>query len=104
MNNVKLTKEIIDGLAENAETSTIFTLSLYKHVYGAELWEKIASMNSFPSISKTTNEYIFTVVIAMDKRNKAVNFPGGVWMNNGFSSLDDTVKNWEVRPCEYTLK
>ena len=65
---------------------------------------------SWPACNKATwkaicNWFIELTVELNRKRafDKQV-MAGGVWMNNGFTTTDEELKDWKVRPAPYTLK
>jgi hypothetical protein len=109
----ELSKETIDRvfhcadlglLREDEEPHQIHVLvELYKIAYPD--WEKIASVDGWPTVTRKTNEYIFRKFIAFDdkhhnKRGEQGVFRGGLWMNNGFSTqeIHPDLQDWQIDP------
>ncbi len=59
-------------------------------------WNNVESIIGYPEISKKTNKYIFDKFIKFDRVFSPNVFPGGTWMNMGFSSLENTVRDFFV--------
>lgn len=51
---------------------------------------KIFKLNGFPSVNDKTSTFIFKQMIDFDKIHHKNVLPGGLWMNNGFST-DNTL-------------
>ena len=104
---ISLSKEKIDAIFEtelnNQEPhQQNILIALYKVVFPN--WTDIEKINGYPSTSRETNEYIFNKFIQFDRMFHPQIMNGGLWLNNGFSSLDETIPNWVVKPCEIILK
>lgn len=98
-----LDKEKVDLLFEEEKDQADVLVKLYKMVYPD--WDRIEKINGFPTISKETNEYIFDKFFAFDKKYHGEVFMGGLWLNNGFSSLEgQDLSFMEVRPVDVVYK
>ena len=68
-------------------------------------WDDIEKVDGFPKISSKTNEYLFRKFRTFDREHHPKVMASGLWLNNGFSSLDgNELKFMEVIPCNITLK
>jgi len=97
---MKLDKDKIDRLFEEEEHQAHVMVGLYKMVFPN--WDNIKSVDGFPTIGKKGAYYLAEKFMAFDRRHHPNVMPGGIWLNNGFSS-DDTLDAFEVIPCEVTL-
>ena len=98
----QLTQETIDNIFESAQDQRDCIVALYRIAF--PMWDDIATVDGYPKISKATNEYIFSKFFEFDKINHPRVLPGGLWLNNGFSSLDSgDLVDWVVESCEFTL-
>jgi hypothetical protein len=102
-NPMPLTKAAINEVFEDAEHQGEYTIGLYKLAYPT-LWDRVLKVNGYPSISKVTAEYIMGKAMEFDKEHHPKVMCGGLWLNNGFSTLDETVPDWVVHPCDVDLK
>ena len=92
---ITITEEQIDELAKNAKHQSDIVIGLYKLVFPD--FDKMESVGGFPKCSKETAEYIFMVCIDFDRTHHPDVVNGGLWMNNGFSTLNnDGIKDWEI--------
>jgi len=97
-----LTKETINALFEselkkpNPHQSNI-VIALYKIAFPN--WKKIKKLKGYPSVSKTTNEYLFSQFIQFDKQIHPNVLNGGCWLNKGFST-NKNLQDWIIKPCE----
>ena len=91
---IKLTKNIINEIFENANEQGDYAMALYKIAFPD--WDNIKAISGHPKISEETNKYIFDQAIAFDKEKHPGVMPGGLWVNIGFSSLDETISNWII--------
>ncbi len=99
---VEITKKEIDEVFNNAKDQADALIALYRKVYPN--WDKIKSVDGYPIAGKKINSYLCGKFIEFDKIHHPDVLHGGLWINNGFSGLDnDNVGNWEVQPCEVTL-
>lgn len=100
---VKITKEEIDEIFANAENQADAVIELFKKVFPN--WDDIISVNGYPTAGKEVSLYITQKSIEFDRLHHPDVLGGGLWMNKGFSSLDnEDVDDWEVKPCDVTLK
>ena len=99
MDNVKLTKKTIDRIIAESNSVAEFTVNMYKYVFSPTVWENIEKINGYPHIHHKTNEYIFTAIKSYNEHSLL-----NAWFNGGFSTMDSTAEEWEVIPCDYTLK
>ena len=99
MNNVKLTKEIIDRITAESSCVAEFTVNMYKYVFLPVAWENIEKINGYPHIHHKTNVYIFTAIKSYNEHSLL-----NTWFNSGFSTIDSTAEEWEVILCDYTLE
>jgi len=98
---MKLTKEQIDKVFEEAENQSDCVIALYRIVHPE--FDKVEIFDDFPRVGTLAGNYIFDKAIAFDKRyHPNRGFPGGLWMNNGFST-DNTLKPWEAVQGKVTL-
>lgn len=88
---VELTKERIDELALSSESSEDLLINLFKEVFPN--WDDIEKINGYPVCSKKTNMYLCKVFI--HKGRKKDSFPGGLWLNYGFSPSEE-IPDWQV--------
>lgn len=100
MQEKELTKQQIDTIFDEAEHQADYVIALYRCAFPN--WDDIEKVNGYPSISKATNEYIFKKAIEFDKVNHPQVLNGGLWLNNGFKTVE-TMKDWFVRPCSYSF-
>jgi len=98
----RLSKKTIDRIFEEAKTQDDYVIGLHRVVYPD--WDDIEKLLGFPHTSKATANYIFGKAIAFDKEHHPNVQAGGAWLNWGFSTLDDTVRDWTVRPCEAKMR
>ena len=101
MEQQELSRETICAIFYEAKHQADYVIELYRHVYPN--WDTIEKVDGYPTISKKTNEYIFARAIAFDKQSHPDVLSGGLWLNNGFRT-DETMDDWLVLPCEYTLE
>ena len=101
-NTIQLNQETINTLFKTAQDSSDIVLALYKMVYGNR-WDKIKSINGFPSCNRFTAFELMQKFIDLDKKLRVKTMPGGLWFNNGFSTCDSkaaSLANYEILPCE----
>ena len=106
MEKIILNKETVEGIFKNSNHQSDCIIAIYKLVFPD--WDNITKLDGWPTISKETNEYFFDKFIAFDQKHHPRVLNGGLWMNNGFSSLEgnnleflevdkSTVKNIEYK-------
>jgi len=97
---IALPKEVIDELFEQAEVQSDWFFDLHRIVYPDwDEWPDGQKCGGFPKVSKATNLYIHEKAMDFDRVHHPDVFAGGLWFNNGFSTLDSDVPDWKVRPA-----
>lgn len=93
--NVTLTKERIDELAAEHESISSFIFSLYLYIYGVDVWNQIAEIDTsnYPQCGHETWRHICQICI--DKSTDSPPSGGMFWMNKGFSA-DEGYAEWKV--------
>lgn len=94
---MKLTKEQVDQVFEKAEHQEEAIIGLYKLVFPE--WDNIASIAGFPYVGHGLSEYIWQKCIQFDKAHHPNVMPGGMWLNNGWSTKDG-LDGWSVDRSE----
>ena len=92
---MKLTKKKIDEIFKNAEHTYDYLIELYKLVYQKD-WDRLKQLMEFPRCSEELWKYIADKAIQFDKKHGS-GFPGGLWLNNGFS-VDHDITGFRVIP------
>lgn len=80
-------------------------VELYKMVFPQ--WDSIEKIDGWPTINRETNDKISKLFMEFDAKNHPETFKGGLWLNNGFSSLEgQALKDWQVdiSTCDVILK
>ena len=69
-------------------------------------WDSIIELSGFPESNKETNEILMGLFMEFDRKYHPKVLAGGIWLNHGFSSLEDdgTLATWVVRRCSFKLK
>ena len=98
---VKLDKNTIDDIFNSSNNQHIAWLKLYKICYPE--WDIIDELDNYPSVNEKTNDYIWLKFMELDKKYHPEVLSGGLWMNVGFA-CDNTIPEWQVKPCGYTVK
>jgi len=94
-----ITKEMIDKCFEGETQQINVLINLYKLLHPE--WDKIKKFNGFPSCSVGLSKRIFKKFMMFDEIHHPDVMAGGLWMNNGFSTLGcEDYKEWEARPCD----
>lgn len=93
----KRVKEIFDNAIDSSEAA----IALYGEVIPDITSQKVEGITGWPSINKKTAEELMGKFIKLDievKRRDGRSFlSGGLWMNNGFGTLNgENLKDWEV--------
>lgn len=91
------TQDVIENASD--ENQQEFALAMYRHLYGDE-WDDVKKLKGFPRAGKEVSNEIWKKAVAIDREKHPDVMPGGLWLNNGFST-DETLDPWEVVPCEY---
>jgi hypothetical protein len=89
-----VTKWQIDEIFEKAEHQQDVVVGLYKLAHPD--WDNIVLIDGFPKCCKEMNLYISRKCMDFDAKQHPNVFKGGLWMNNGFSSLGSEHLNWEI--------
>lgn len=71
-------------------------VSLYNLIIPKDEWSKLEKVNGYPEINPEVNQYIFKKFIAFDREHHPNVINGGLWMNNGFSSLNKDVPEDQI--------
>ena len=98
---MRLNKDKIDELFETENHQANVMVGLYKMVFPN--WDEIKSVDDWPKIGKQGAYYLAEKFMAFDRKHHPNVMPGGIWLNNGFSS-DETLEDFEVVRCKVTLK
>jgi len=99
---IKFTKKIIDDIfAQHTHQSNV-VVALYKLVFPD--WDNIKQVHGWPSAGKELNKYIFKKFTTFDKKHHPDVFSSGLWLNNGFSTLDKTVPDWSVTADDISVE
>jgi len=91
---IKLDKKTIDNIFEKAQHQQDYVIGLYKIAFPN--WSKIKQVHGYPTIHPKTNEYIFGKAIEFDKKHHPNIVNGGLWLNNGFSTIEKVEKEWAI--------
>jgi hypothetical protein len=96
---IKLDPKKVKELFETSKTQEEYVVGLYKMAIPD--WDKVEKVNGFPLVNKKTSRKIFSLAIDFDTAHHKQVMAGGMWMNNGFSSLQDPqdqqqIADWEV--------
>ena len=92
---VVLRREEVDALFETHTHQAELIIALHELVYGKEKWDKIETLTDFCKSSEECSKYIMEKFITFDKQHHSGVMAGGLWMNNGFSSLDTSIQDPE---------
>lgn len=107
---IALPKEVIDEIFEaesGAEKPHQQNVAVALYKIALPNWSDIESIDGWPTVSKPTNEYIFGKFIEFDVRFHKGVMHGGLWMNNGFSTVEsEGLEDWciDTSTCKVTLK
>lgn len=101
-----LTDKQINACFEGKTHQSDVIIDLYKILHPD--WDEIKKFNGWPTCSKHLSQKIGKKFIEFDQIHHKNAQAGGLWMNNGWSSLGcEDYKDMEARPCkdvEYTIK
>ena len=99
---VIITKKQIDELFETYDHQADVIYNLYKLVI-PDL-DKVRKVHGFPRAGLKLCHYCARQFMEFDEKHHPDVMPGGIWLNNGFSS-DKELDDWEVTaeglPIEY---
>ena len=83
----KITRKQIDEIVKNAEGQADILIGVYKLVFPD--WDELEKVGGFPTCSKAMSEYMFRKCGEFDRKHHPDVIAGGLWMNMGFSTLDN---------------
>jgi len=86
---ITYSKTIEDGL-----------MNIYKRVYNFIDWNKIENIHGFPKVNQKTAQFIIGQISSIEKNRKGEMMM--MWVNQGFS-IDDTLKDWEVKLTVFSI-
>jgi len=94
---IGMSKKSIDSVFEVANNSNEYLEKMYRMAIPD--WDKVISAGfDCVKVNKTTGEYIMAKALAFDKIIGSPYMPGGPWLNQGFSVLDnEAIGDWEVK-------
>jgi hypothetical protein len=103
---VELDRAEVKALFETHDHQSDVAIALYRMVYPN--WDKIKSVDGYPKCSEQFNKEMFRMFRDFDRRHHPDVMASGLWMNNGFSSLDSDITDdkedkWKIQPAEVTL-
>jgi hypothetical protein len=87
--------EVADLPKDGSVPTVEGVLRIYKHVIPE--YDIVKKLDGYPKFSKNFNKKMFDFITNYDKiRNASLPYDkqymaGGIWLNNGFSSIDETV-------------
>jgi hypothetical protein len=102
---MEISRVQVDEIFASSDHQADVLVKLYRLVYPD--WDNIKKLHGWPKCGKALADYIAKAFMAFDRKHHPKVMPGGLWMNNGFSTLDnDYLGPWEVDPSkgepEYT--
>lgn len=99
-----LLQDKIDQIFEEEESKehphqANILIALYRYCFPD--YDDIEKLDKWPIVTKNTSIYISSKFIDFDKKYHPKVLPGGLWLNNGFSSKElypegKDIKDWEV--------
>ena len=103
MDTVTLDKDTVEALFKEHDHQSDVVVELYKMVFPD--WDNITHVEGWPTVNKATGNKLFNLFIDFDKIHHPKVIRGGLWMNNGFSTVEDMgLNDWQVARCEVTYK
>jgi len=93
-----LTRDQIDAIFEdelNQENPHQSNIAIRLYKIAIPNYDKVKSINGWPTISENTSVYIFEKFIRFDKKFHPNVLNGGLWLNKGFST-DRTLEDWQI--------
>ena len=103
MKMIRLSKETIDKIFEEAKDQYDYMIALYKIAF--EDFNDIHFINGFPQVSEHTNSYLSGKSMEFDREKHPDVMNGGMWLNKGFGSNTNQPKDdWmiDVSTCKIT--
>ena len=98
---IKVTRKEINKIFDEAEHQADVAIGLYKLAFPD--WDDITKVDGFPKVSKSMNKHIFRKFIEFDEKHHPNVIKGGLWLNNGFSSLEADHLDWEIDVSQVIL-
>ena len=92
-----LDRDKVEQLFKDHTHQSDVIIELYKMVFPD--WDRIEKLEGFPTINRVTSEKIALWFMEFDRKHHPNCIPGGLWINNGFSTLEAEklgVENWAV--------
>ena len=104
METIKITKMDIDQCFEGIEHQADAAVALYKLAFPN--WDDITDIDGWPKAGRDMCEYIFRKFFEFDEKHHPDVIKGGLWLNKGFSTLNNDHLDWEIdtSDCKLTLK
>jgi len=112
MKPVMIEKSVIHQIIAEAKMEGEAVVNLHKEIYPE--WDRIEKVDGFPTCSREASDMIARWIHARHREMKGKgegfsNFPCGVWMNNGWSSMEgdkcsDTDDCFMVFPAQVHYK
>ena len=87
MNNL-ITRKQIETLVENAKHQKDVINGVYELIF-QENWDRLEQVGGFPICSNAFSEFMFNICIDFDQKHHPNVVAGGMWMNNGFSTIEN---------------
>lgn len=98
----KLDEKKVKKLFEEKDNQADVLIELY--MMCVDNFKDVLVIDGFPTVSRETNEKLFKLFMEFDKKHHPNVMPSGLWLNNGFSSLDpQDLENWEVDMSTCTI-
>jgi hypothetical protein len=95
MTKTWIIKKEVDQLFDESDHQGDVLVGLYRMVIRD--WDRVVTVGGYPVINEHTGDYITRRFIAFDQKHHPKVLAGGLWMNNGFSTLDSAhLHDWEV--------
>ena len=97
---ITISKDMIDNIFDFADNQHIAWKMLYELVYSN--FNEIKKLDDYPRVNELTNNYIWMKFMRLDEKYHPEVISGGLWMNLGFGT-DESLSDWKIKPCGYTL-
>lgn len=88
---VQLSEETVQAALDGAESQADYIVRIYKLVFPD--WDQIKRIDGWPAVTQRTWVRIGEMCVAWDKAHFPADdqalracFPGGAWLNNGFTT------------------
>lgn len=89
----RLSREQIDAIFEKAQSQSEYIVELHRAVVPD--FDQVERLDDYIECSQELGEYLFEKAIEWDKANHA-GFPGGGWLNWGFSVRNTSLTGEEI--------